>query len=236
MINSKTILAPVDFSEHSLSAAKQAVVMADPFDADLVLMHVIPPYWQGTDEPDPWPTEVEMERKLSQFTCALVGTAAQRKRIERVVLQGDPAKRIAEFARVRAADLVMMPTHGYGPFRRFLLGSVTAKLLHDLACPVFTGTHLPDVPVSDFKPYARVACAIDLRDHSEDVLRWAQEFAQSWDAELVVIHAAPSLEREPAEGQYFTAELRQMLIRAKTEDVNALLGKVGCQVRTALTN
>jgi len=26
-------------------------------------------------------------------------------------------------------DLIAMPTHGYGPFRRALLGSVTAKVL-----------------------------------------------------------------------------------------------------------
>jgi hypothetical protein len=28
-------------------------------------------------------------------------------------------------------DLIMMPTHGVGTFRSFLVGSVTAKVLHD---------------------------------------------------------------------------------------------------------
>ena len=33
----------------------------------------------------------------------------------------------------------MMPTHGCGPLRRFLLGSVTAKVLHDVSTAVWTG-------------------------------------------------------------------------------------------------
>jgi len=42
----------------------------------------------------------------------------------------------------------MMPTHGLGGFRRFLLGSVTAKVLHDADCPVWTGVHLERAPHS----------------------------------------------------------------------------------------
>ena len=38
--------------------------------------------------------------------------------------------------------VILMPTHGYGPFRRFILGSNTAKVLHDADCPVWTGVHL----------------------------------------------------------------------------------------------
>ena len=39
-----------------------------------------------------------------------------------------------------------MPTHGYGPFRRFILGSNTAKVLHDADCPVWTGVHVEEIP------------------------------------------------------------------------------------------
>ena len=35
----------------------------------------------------------------------------------------------------------MMPTHGYGKFRSLLLGSVTAKALHDAKCAVWTAAH-----------------------------------------------------------------------------------------------
>jgi hypothetical protein len=41
----------------------------------------------------------------------------------------------------QGADLVMLPTHELGPLRRFLLGSVAAKVLHDESAVVWTGVH-----------------------------------------------------------------------------------------------
>ncbi len=59
---------------------------------------------------------------------------------------GDPAQVITAFAHTQGVDLIMMPTHGYGPFRRLLLGSVTAKVLHDAECPVWTAVHMAKAP------------------------------------------------------------------------------------------
>jgi nucleotide-binding universal stress UspA family protein len=50
---------------------------------------------------------------------------------ECVVLQGDPARQFVDFAHSSNTDLIVMPTHGYGQFRQFILGSITAKVLHD---------------------------------------------------------------------------------------------------------
>jgi nucleotide-binding universal stress UspA family protein len=41
---------------------------------------------------------------------------------------------------------VDLPTHGLGAFRRSLIGSITAKVLHDAECPVWTGVHLAQAP------------------------------------------------------------------------------------------
>jgi hypothetical protein len=60
----------------------------------------------------------------------------------RLMREGDPARAIIEYAEDEKVDLIMMPTHGYGPFRRFLLGSVTAKVLHDVKCAVWTSEEL----------------------------------------------------------------------------------------------
>ncbi len=43
-----------------------------------------------------------------------------------------------------------MSTRGEGAFFRFLLGSVTAKVLHEIHCPVWTGAHLEEEPVGEF--------------------------------------------------------------------------------------
>jgi hypothetical protein len=52
----------------------------------------------------------------------------------------------------------MMSTHGYGAFYRFLLGSVTAKVLHEIQCPVWTGAHLEEAPAREFS-IRRVLCS-----------------------------------------------------------------------------
>ncbi len=55
--------------------------------------------------------------------------------------EGEAGQLIVDHAHDEHADLIMMPTRGYGPFRAMLLGSITAKVLHDARCPVWTGVH-----------------------------------------------------------------------------------------------
>jgi nucleotide-binding universal stress UspA family protein len=43
---------------------------------------------------------------------------------------GDPAQNLVQLAHAEAVDLIVMPTHGHGPIRRSILGSVAAKVLH----------------------------------------------------------------------------------------------------------
>ncbi len=52
---------------------------------------------------------------------------------------GEPGAVIQDIVQRQGTDVVMLPTHGRAPLRRFLLGSVTAKILHDLTVPVWTG-------------------------------------------------------------------------------------------------
>ena len=85
----------------------------------------------------------------------------------------------------------MMPTHGCGPFRRFLLGSVTAKVLHDVKCPVWTDVHT-NIPVERDGSKSLV-CAVDLRPESVSAIRWAADFAASHSAELTLVHAIPAI-------------------------------------------
>ena len=62
------------------------------------------------------------------------------------MLEGDASEVITKYAAEHGTDLIMMPTHGYGVFRGLLLGSVTAKVLHDAVCPVWTAVHVEETP------------------------------------------------------------------------------------------
>ena len=243
MLRIQRILAPVDFSERSPAAARHAAALAHRFDSQLVLLHVIPspPLELAGFEGGFYTARLGPpgEEALEHFTARLERLAEQAspgRPVEKVVREGDPAREIEEVAKETGAGLIVMPTHGYGPFRRFILGSVTAKVLHDLECPVLTGAHVAEIPTGDPQPYHQVACAVDFSAHSEKVLRWAADFASAWGASLALIHAAPALDVSGDAGQQMAGEWRSLLLRGAREHAAELLEKAGCQAEVFIDN
>jgi nucleotide-binding universal stress UspA family protein len=105
-----------------------------------------------------------------------------------------------DVARDERADIIAMPTHGGGPFRRFILGSNTAKVLHDADCPVWTGVHLEQAPALASIPFHSILCAVDLGPQSSQTLEWAAWLARQFGARLGVVHATagvPDLGDDP---------------------------------------
>jgi nucleotide-binding universal stress UspA family protein len=126
------------------------------------------------------------------------------------VIEGDAAHAIVSYAREDGSDLIVMSTHGYGPFRRLLLGSVTAKVLNDAHCPVWTGPHLEAAPGIPEIQFRRILCAIDLATGSPAVLEWAEEFARAYGAGLAVVHILPESFIQLG-GIYFDPEWRRQV-------------------------
>jgi hypothetical protein len=98
--------------------------------------------------------------------------------VRRMTISGDPAVRIADFAHENAVDLIMVATHGTGPFRSMLIGSVTAKVLQDAKCPAWTATHAeeqhsPNTPRT-------ILCAVDGTSQTPALIQWAASLASGW--------------------------------------------------------
>ena len=136
---------------------------------------------------------VSAQRKQACLELERFVTVADSLRLQRTVLEGEAAANIARFARDERFDLILMPTRGFGIFRRLLIGSVTAKVLHDADCPVWTGVH-PEATTADGVVSIRnIACAVDLGRQSRTALAWASLLAEHWNAALSVIHVLPSV-------------------------------------------
>jgi nucleotide-binding universal stress UspA family protein len=225
----RNILLPVDFSERSQGAVRYAEALRARFGCRIHLLHVLPPphYEFGAMEvggavlEELFRSRAEQAQKdLDRFLDAElpVGT------VDRVLLEGDPAAKIVEYAHDQGADLIVMPTHGYGTFRRFILGSVTAKVLHDADCPVWTGVHLEAHSVDEIH-FRHVVAALDLGPQSERALMWASRFAAETGAKLTVVHAAPNLEAHA--GEFFDPEWQQQMRKTITEELGALQQRLG---------
>lgn len=100
--------------------------------------------------------------------------------------EGNPTARILERATSERADLIVMGTHGLGGFERFMLGSVTERVLRKAACPVLI---VPPVSETSAKvPYTRLLCPVDFSDSSLAALRFGFSLAEEADARITLLH------------------------------------------------
>jgi len=200
MLAIKHILFPIDFSERCCGAAPFVDAMASRFGAKVTLISVAPPVmYAGMGEPAA-PVFLD-DDSLREDVQARLATAFTREfahlPVERVAEVGDPAEVITRFAHTQGIDLIMMPSHGYGPFRSLLLGSVTAKVLHDAQCPVWTGAHMEDPPVKEHLACRNVLCAVDTTPKAAPLIEWAAQFAKDTGATMRIVHAISGIEGWP---------------------------------------
>ncbi len=219
------ILTPIDFSERCLGAARYGDALARRFNARMTLLHVLEPIrydvsaleFGGAVANDLAASRGEQAKKqLDSFMAEeLAGV-----RVERAVVDGDPARKIVGYAHDHRSSLITLPTHGHGPFRRFILGSVTAKVLHDADCPVWTGVHLEDAPSVESIGFHTIVCGLDLGAQSRKTLCWAAEMAKAFDARLTLVHAHPCIESKP--GEYFDHDLTRDVAKGAEEELEKL--------------
>lgn len=194
MATIKHILFPFDFSQQGILAAPFVRAAASRYGARVTLMSVVPPVWDIPSgempvvlDVDPKKMEADLRLRLdSALTKELEGLCVQR-----VVDYGDPARKITDFAHSQAVDLIMMPTHGCGLFRSMLIGSVTAKILHDADCPVWTATHAEEQRSKDVP--GTIMYAVDGGPKTPALLQWAAEFSQRIGATLKLLHVVPPI-------------------------------------------
>jgi nucleotide-binding universal stress UspA family protein len=142
----QNILCPIDFSQGSVAALEEALLLAEAFDGKIELLHV----WQlpmtAFVDGVIWP-EGTLKRLGEDVETAARGRMrrlldslpeAQRARVTEHVVLGDPASTIIDRALARSADLIVMGTHGRRGPSRFLMGSVAERVVRHAQCPVLT--------------------------------------------------------------------------------------------------
>ena len=231
------IVFPVDFSERCDCAGRWVAAVARACDAAVVILHVVEPaqYLLGSLEFGATSLESFHAELVSESRTRLrqyLGSEFNGGHVRRVLVEGDPATKIVEFAHNEQANLIMMPSHGFGPFRRFILGSVTAKVLHDAHVPVWTGAHLEDTATPDRVSIRNLLCAVDLGPQTLAALTWSARIAERCGARLCAVHAVSGVESRPS--RYMDAELSQVLRREARERLQSLLDEAGLDAQICL--
>src|SRR5271170_2403471 len=181
------ILFPVDYSAPCQAVIPYVQEMACHFSAELTVCHAYAPLdaiahseLLVTDPALQAKAHVLQQDRLLQF--ASENFPGQKP--EAIVELGEPGSVIDRVAGQQRADLVMLATRGHGPVRRFLLGSITSKVLHDVSAAVWTGVGTVLSEHSVKIPYQSIVCALDESQEAEAVLRAAASLASAYRAQL----------------------------------------------------
>jgi len=221
------ILFPVDFSAQCRAVRPLVRSMAERFHSRLTLLHTVqvPACWYGgldasypvmLDLPD---LEESARKELAEFFTPSNEVSAM------VVKLGDPATDIAQVAQENGVDLIMMPTHGYGRFRSLLLGSVTAKVLHDARCSVWTAAHTENPELSKHLDCKNIMAAIDLTAAAVPLLRLYAAAARDFGAKLRLVHAVPGAALDTFYGQ--DRDFRAFLLQSARQEIARLQTEAG---------
>ena len=136
----KKILVTTDFSETSQTAFSLAQQVADKFDSEIVLLHVLdahlPPL---VFEPSGVSAGEFEQQRVKRAGLRVEGFGSRLgENIETMVTCGIPHVEIVKFAQENSIDLIVMATHGRGFFSHAILGSTTERVVRRASCPVLT--------------------------------------------------------------------------------------------------
>jgi len=211
MLSFHKILFPVDFSAATVAMVPHVAEVAQRFSGTVIVLNAfnlihnysIAALLEGSSDSEPVSVpytdamrelRTQRQKRLEEFCASHFSHIHHLARLE----DGDPAMVIERVAERENTGLIMMPTKGFGRFRRLLLGSVTAKVLHDVGCPVMTGAHLSDSEFAPAAGYHSILCAVELNPEARAVLKAAGSLAQVYGAKLCLLHIERSRERGEA--------------------------------------
>jgi nucleotide-binding universal stress UspA family protein len=133
------ILVPTDGSPAAEAAVEQAVSLAEQYDATVHALYVVDTSAYSTLEAgaEVIINALEEEGQAAVAEIADAGEAAGVD-VETTVTAGTAYRSILEYVDEHDVDLVVMGTHGRRGLDRYLLGSVTERVVRTADVPVLT--------------------------------------------------------------------------------------------------
>jgi nucleotide-binding universal stress UspA family protein len=232
MLSIQKILVPVVFGGTSRHVAQQAAWLARRFHAEVILLHVLTPFnypagvLESGDEITAQDLQAQVVQRAQHDLDHVLRPELDGIPVTRMLLRGHAAQEIVQTAFDRSVDLIAMPTWGESGFYRFLLGSVTGKILHDGPCAVWTGAHLDEAPPDEFS-IRRMLCSVDLNGHSRHTVSLAAEWAAAVDASLTLVHVTSSVEFYGPGGSYVDPVWKKRLVGYAADEIAKLQQDVG---------
>ena len=146
MVSIKKIAFCTDFSENADQAFDMAFDLTQKYQAQLLLIHVVPPLVFPSPVMEDFISEQAslqfsedaIQRAMEQIEKNYIGKMGDYQNAVVRVLSGHPASEILNFVDQENVDLVVMGTHGFTGLAHFFLGSTAEKVVRRADCSVLT--------------------------------------------------------------------------------------------------
>ncbi len=175
------ILCAVTFSPASRPVVARAASLAEPYDGEVRLLHVLP----SSDERAAAQPDADTERALTQL-FALARGLSGRPRISAAATEGDTVAEILRHARLVHADLIAIGMHAQDGS----VSSLAARIAVHAPCPVLAVDENAKSSDSCGAPYQLVV-AIDFRPASLAAADYAFAVARTMRAQVTAVHVLP---------------------------------------------
>lgn len=243
MVSLTRILCPIDLSEFSQRALQHAVAFGRWYGAEVTALHVRPrsprPLVWGEDAIVPSLETIlegpDADAAVQRFVADAAGNAPA---VFVAFRDGAVVAEVVRYATENAIDLIVMGTHGSGGFERFVLGSVTEKVLRKAPCPVLTVPRA--VAVAPHVTFKTIVCGIDFSSASLQARDYALSLAQEAEGRLVLAHVIENLDllQEPSMyARFDVAEYMRVVEASALERLSALIpetARTWCQPELAI--
>ncbi len=182
----KTILIPTDFSKNSDNAVHFALELNKKLKAKALLFHsyVVPAF--ASDMPVVIPSDDEL-KTIAQKGMKNLKEKLQAEypgmEIETMILDGYAEDEIVAATADKKTDLVIMGTQGASGLREVLIGSITAAVMEDTACPVLA---IPENAA--FKGLHKMVFATNYAENDFENIENVIDIARKFDAEVILLH------------------------------------------------
>lgn len=190
----RSVLCPIDFSEHSQRALRFAVATAVRGKAVLRVVHVNDPLLLAAAAAALHDRQLAKRtaEELQQFIETIVpAKTREHLRVTAHVSTGHAADEILKAASIRRTDLIVVGTHGLTGADRLLLGSTTLSVLQHATMPVLAvprGRQAADAAVPSAWPGRRIMAAVELHGTPASDVETAARVAQWFGSTLLLAH------------------------------------------------
>jgi nucleotide-binding universal stress UspA family protein len=184
------LLVPLDGSTLAECVLPHVIAIAPVSNARVTLLHVMqqPQGGRGMDAVDPieWHLQKQnSEKYLDQIVGQLNSSGLLG--VERVILEGNPANTVIEYARANNVDLIVLSTHGQSGLSGWNVSSVVQKiLLRSYKSILLVRAYIASSAAVTKVRYKRLFIGMDASPRSEFVLPFAIGLARFHKSQVLI--------------------------------------------------